>query len=149
MAETNFTLKPNYDELEIPAHATPEGAMHHKESDASPKSHKWTTLLVVILVVVILLGFGIFFAYRYLFAQSQDPNSLIGAAWVDIHTKADSDPDQDGLSDEQEAKYGSNFWEKDTDHDGFTDGEEVLHGYNPSGAGKLSDSKLNLDNIGI
>lgn len=147
MAETN--LLPNYNELEIPEHTTPESEMHHAEFQEEPKRHKWLVPLVIVLVIVVLLGFGVFFAYRYLFAQTQDPNSTIGAAWVDIHTEPDSDPDQDGLSNADEAKYGTNFWQKDTDGDGFSDGDEATHGYNPLGDGKLSQSKLDLNSLGL
>jgi cytoskeletal protein RodZ len=143
----------NFEQLEIPEHAIPEREMHHPEFQnedvEKPKMHRWVKSLVVILVIVILLGFGIFFAYRYLYAQSQNPSSLIGAAWVDIHTKPDSDPDQDGLSNAEEAQYASDFWKKDTDGDGFSDGEEVKHGFNPNGPGKLTDSKLDVNSLGL
>lgn len=69
------------------------------------------------------------------------------------------DSDKDGLTDEQEAKLGTdpanpdtdadglndsaevNIWgtdplNKDTDGDTFSDGQEVLNGFNPKGAGK-------------
>ncbi len=72
------------------------------------------------------------------------------------------DTDQDGLTDEEEAKLGINPNDPDTDHDGLTDreevkvyktdplnpdtdgdgyqdGAEVKNGYNPKGAGKLLD----------
>jgi hypothetical protein len=47
------------------------------------------------------------------------------------------DTDKDGLSDTEEAKYGTNPKNPDTDSDGFKDGDEVKNGYNPLGAGKL------------
>jgi len=70
------------------------------------------------------------------------------------------DTDGDGLTDEEEAKYGTNPQKTDTDEDGLTDYEEVMiwktdtlkadtdgdghpdgtevkNGYNPLGAGKL------------
>jgi len=47
------------------------------------------------------------------------------------------DADRDGLSDADEAKYGTNPQNIDTDGDGFTDGQEVQGGYNPKGPGKL------------
>lgn len=149
MAEINFE---QFEELEIPAQATPENEMHHAETSnpnqTKTKSQRWLKAVVVILVVCIVVGFGIFFVFRYLFAQSQNPNSLIGAAWVDIHTQPDSDPDQDGLSNAEEARLATNFWEKDTDGDGFSDGDEVKHGYNPNGNGKLVDSKFDFNSLG-
>jgi len=70
------------------------------------------------------------------------------------------DADQDGLTDEEERKLGTNLNDtdtdgdglydmeevrtyktdplnKDTDSDGYLDGEEVGNGYNPNGEGKL------------
>ena len=144
----------NFEQLEIPETAPiSEGEMHRPEFQnegiAKPKMHHWVKPVVVFLVIVILLGFGIFFAYRYLYAQSQNSSSLIGAAWVDVHTQPDSDPDLDGLSNAEEAQYASNFWQKDTDGDGFSDGEEVKHGFNPNGPGKLTDSKLDVNSLGL
>jgi hypothetical protein len=48
-----------------------------------------------------------------------------------------SDQDNDGLSDEEEKKYGSDPNKPDTDNDGYNDGSEVRNGYNPNGSGKL------------
>jgi hypothetical protein len=72
------------------------------------------------------------------------------------------DTDKDGLTDEEEAEYGTSIrsedtdsdglfdleeirtWKTDpvnpdTDGDGYLDGEEVTGGYNPSGEGKLRE----------
>ncbi|MBI4993130.1 MAG: hypothetical protein HZC26_03290 [Candidatus Magasanikbacteria bacterium] len=49
------------------------------------------------------------------------------------------DSDFDGLSDKLEIeKWKTDPLKKDTDGDGFGDGNEIIHGYNPLGAGKLS-----------
>jgi hypothetical protein len=49
-----------------------------------------------------------------------------------------SDTDGDGLSDSEEVRiYFTNPTNPDTDGDGFTDGDEVKKGYNPKGPGKL------------
>jgi hypothetical protein len=53
------------------------------------------------------------------------------------NTNATVDSDGDGLTDKQEALYGTNASNVDTDGDGYTDGQEVQGGYNPLGAGKL------------
>ncbi|MFC1678102.1 hypothetical protein ACFLZ9_00015 [Patescibacteria group bacterium] len=75
-----------------------------------------------------------------------------------------SDTDQDGLTDEEERRLGTNINSIDSDNDGlfdreevevyntdpmnpdsdgdtYLDGQEVEAGYNPSGAGKLFDRK--------
>lgn len=76
------------------------------------------------------------------------------------------DSDNDGLSDEEELKYGTDLYRTDTDSDGlfdkeelvkyktnpldsdsdsdkYTDGDEVKNGYNPAGPGKLLDIPKN------
>lgn len=50
---------------------------------------------------------------------------------------SDLDSDQDGLTDAQEAVYGTDPHNPDTDGDGFTDGAEVRGGYDPLGPGPL------------
>lgn len=47
-----------------------------------------------------------------------------------------TDTDNDGLSNVDELKYGTNPNNPDTDGDGYPDGEEVQNGYNPLGPGK-------------
>jgi len=50
------------------------------------------------------------------------------------------DTDGDGLSDYEEVKiYKTDPLKSDTDGDGHSDGEEVKNGYNPLGAGKMTD----------
>lgn len=57
-----------------------------------------------------------------------------------------ADSDKDGLSDENEAKMGTNPSKSDTDGDGHSDGQEVAGGYNPCGGGRdLSDAKIKND----
>lgn len=54
------------------------------------------------------------------------------------------DSDSDGLTDTEEALYGTNAQNPDTDGDGFLDGNEVFNLYNPDGQApiKLQDSGL-------
>lgn len=54
-----------------------------------------------------------------------------------INTNGSADPDVDGLTNDQEATYGTNPNNPDSDGDGFLDGDEVQNGYNPLGPGKL------------
>lgn len=49
----------------------------------------------------------------------------------------DIDEDEDGLTAEQEAQYGSDPLNPDTDNDGYSDGDEVASGYDPNGPGTL------------
>lgn len=57
---------------------------------------------------------------------------------VDDETKFVADRDGDGLSDDDEKKYGTNPDNPDTDGDGYLDGVEVRNGFNPLGPGKLN-----------
>jgi hypothetical protein len=50
----------------------------------------------------------------------------------------DPDTDHDGLTDREEVKvYGTDPLKTDTDGDGYNDGDEIKNGYNPKGPGKL------------
>jgi hypothetical protein len=94
---------------------------------------------VILLLVIIVVGFGVTFGIRYLYEQSRDPHSLLGQAWIDIHTTSNSDTDGDGLSDGDEDTYHTNFWETDTDKDSYPDGQEIRTKHNPTGPGNLSE----------
>jgi hypothetical protein len=48
-----------------------------------------------------------------------------------------ADDDGDGLNNNDEEKYHTDFQKADTDGDGFSDGDEVKNGYNPNGEGML------------
>jgi hypothetical protein len=54
------------------------------------------------------------------------------------------DSDNDGLTDADEAKYGTDQKNPDTDGDGFKDGQEVKDGFNPVGAGKMTEAQLKI-----
>lgn len=49
----------------------------------------------------------------------------------------DVDTDQDGLTDSEEAVYGTDPENPDTDGDSYLDGDEVAAGYDPNGPGVL------------
>lgn len=50
-----------------------------------------------------------------------------------------ADSDNDGILDKDEVKiYGTDPLKVDTDGDSFSDGYEVTRGYNPKGAGKIT-----------
>lgn len=48
-----------------------------------------------------------------------------------LENKEEQDSDNDGLTDIEEAKYGTDPDNPDSDGDGYKDGDEVEHGYNP------------------
>ncbi len=60
---------------------------------------------------------------------------IFGAAVFVIANAANipafSDSDQDGLSDDEEKAYGTDFSDRDSDDDGYSDGTEVKSGYDP------------------
>ncbi len=50
-------------------------------------------------------------------------------------SNANTDPDEDGLSNEQEFSHGTKPLVADTDGDGYADGQEVRNGYDPAASG--------------
>ncbi|MFH0819932.1 MAG: thrombospondin type 3 repeat-containing protein [bacterium] len=89
------------------------------------KKSKTGIILIVILVVLLAIGGG-----AWLWMKNSRPTD----------TKSESvvkDSDNDGLTDNDETKYGTNPNNSDSDNDGYLDGAEILNGYNPLGEGKL------------
>ncbi len=76
---------------------------------------------------------------RFLVAPSTTPPANV-ARFVEQTVPAVliSDRDGDGLSDDAEARYGTDPSNPDTDGDGYLDGEEVRNGFSPTGPGLLS-----------
>lgn len=72
-----------------------------------------------------------------LIASSTEETASSSAIISSSSVTANIDSDNDGLTDSQEAKYGTDPHNPDTDGDGFKDGDEVKNGYNPLGSGKL------------
>lgn len=77
--------------------------------------------------------------------KSKNTNAIANSVFQNPNTNvagnsntAVTDTDGDGLSDVDEAKYGTSIASPDTDGDGYTDGQEVRGGYNPLGSGKLN-----------
>jgi len=70
-----------------------------------------------------------------------DPDNSVNVKWKKDNFKTDNcpdqicggnaDPDKDGLSNNDEFRYGTDPMNPDTDHDGKTDGEEVAAGTDP------------------
>lgn len=58
---------------------------------------------------------------------------------------AATDSDGDGLSDELESIYGTQFFVADTDADGFTDFEEIKNGFSPLIAGEKALDAVDTD----
>ncbi len=54
-----------------------------------------------------------------------DPKLNMGGCFFDEDLDEDSDPDEDGLTNAEEAQYGTNIYNFDTDGDGLTDFYEV------------------------
>ena len=74
---------------------------------------------------------------EYMKTEDFKLNELVAEQDVATTSAADADDDDDGLTNTEEAEYGTDPDEPDTDGDGFLDGEEVKNGYNPLGDGKL------------
>lgn len=75
--------------------------------------------------------------------SNANANSNVNAAQLPLSQIASSlDSDSDGLTDVEEALFGTDPKKADTDKDGFSDGQEVKFGYSPLDKGKLEGSTL-------
>lgn len=127
-----------------PPKPVPEAAQSvAKKVPVRKSSNKFTYILIGsgIFLLTILLGGGYVFLFANPFDSSQEPEIVVEQP--DPITEPDpvnvappeilpgKDTDSDGLSDREEALYGTDFRNPDTDGDTFLDGNEVFHGYNP------------------
>lgn len=102
-------------------------------------------LIEVKKVKVTLLIFFLLLFFSYSLSIIARENSTDGNVFLDS--------DQDGLSNEDETKYGTDPKNPDTDSDGYQDGAEVTSGYNPAipapgdklNAPAVTSRNLNID----
>lgn len=73
----------------------------------------------------------------------------VGILFFPYLTLAALDSDTDGLSDDQEQRFGTSPMLMDTDGDGFGDGEEVKNGFSPLGGNKKKFDVLDTDKDGV
>jgi len=65
-------------------------------------------------------------------AGNESPRSIeLGGITINSGPSHATDSDNDGLSDDQEAEFGTNAHLADTDGDGISDGQELIDGTNP------------------
>lgn len=68
---------------------------------------------------------------------------------VVLHSEETTDPDGDGLTDEEERVYYTDPLNADTDGDSYFDGDEVRNGYSPLAAGEVLMSEYDYDHDGL
>src|SRR5436190_23186830 len=99
-------------------------------------------ILLIILIVGVVLGTGYFIVLRLRASApstTTTPSPQTGAlqpagsgsttAQQLALTDPTGDPDNDNLTNDQEALWNTDPMNPDTDHDGYTDGEEVKAGH--------------------
>jgi hypothetical protein len=136
--------------------------------DSGHGAGKYAVLGIMVLVLFV-IGAGGYYAYTNLFnfdplaendLEQETMNKIPEGGLEDYEMPGFIDSDQDGLSDEEELRlgtdpynvdtdndglfdyeevkvYGTDPLNPDTDGDGYTDGEEVKSGFNPLGPGVL------------
>lgn len=116
--------------------------------DVFSEDEKIQKIPKIAIALVLLFIFGSFFALVYYkeFLSGSTKNILLTNDHEINYTddndsfELDNDFDQDGLSDKEEKKYGTNYKIADTDGDGYSDWEEIQNGFNPLGDGKMSNT---------
>ncbi len=104
------------------------------------------SLKLKLILGVLVLG-ALFFGYQT--ATGILPNTITPASLPPSSLTAQigratipDDTDHDGLDDDDETEYRTDYRDSDTDNDGYLDGEEVVSGYDPT---KETDDHLNAD----
>lgn len=78
-------------------------------------------------------------------SSTEPPSNLKPFVMQTVPAVLTFDRDGDSLSDEAEARYGTDPMLADTDGDGFDDGTEIKNGFNPLGAGVLAQQVAPID----
>lgn len=75
-------------------------------------------------------------------SKTKEKSVVVGSSQVKQKTNpvVIADSDHDGLNDDEEMLFGTNFSMMDSDNDGYNDLSEIQHGYNPIGSGSLIES---------
>ncbi len=132
---------------------------------SAPKDRSWILRAFLFFVVLGILGTGAYFAWKWWKSLSIPTTpSQVQNSNAPTQSAPFLDADLDGLSDDEEARLGTNSKMVDTDSDGlsdyeevkvwktdpldadtdgdtFLDGQEVKNGYDPKGPGKITDVK--------
>src|SRR3989344_5053184 len=93
------------------------------------------SLKLKLILGVLVLG-AVFLGYRTAYivlspgntSRSELPQSLTAQL---VGADIPDDIDHDGLNDDDETEYKTDYHDADSDDDGYLDGEEVLSGYDP------------------
>ncbi len=78
-------------------------------------------------------------------SSTEPPSNLKPFVMQTVPAVLTFDQDADSLSDEAEARYGTDPNLADTDGDGFDDGTEIKNGFNPLGPGVLAQQVAPID----
>lgn len=110
---------------------TPDISGPQRVSGKWPLRKKFAMLgIAVVLIAAVGAGFWYW---------NQKSQSVAGDKSENLaQTDPKGDPDKDGLTNEQEAYYGTDANDPDSDNDGYSDGQEVASSHNPLGSGKLN-----------
>lgn len=105
---------------------------------------------IVLTLVAIVAVFAIYELVQFVHTtvNSGSVSALISTSYQDTITCPTCDPDHDGLTNAEEARWGTDPLNPDTDGDGFKDGEEVASGHDPliPGPNDLLDTSKNITN---
>lgn len=90
------------------------------------------------------------FGSSYLFDQVVDGKNTATKDYLSKKAEANKDTDGDGLTDIQEAEYGTSKYQADTDSDGFTDKEEIDAGFDPlKSSSTTNNTNTNIGSLPI
>jgi len=103
----------------------------------------------IVLAMTILLVIAVSLTSSYFYAIYKQKSEY--QKWLEESKKYNTtqnvllDSDNDGLTNLEEANFGTDPNNPDTDNDGYLDGDEVKNEYNPKGPGKIGEELKNTD----
>lgn len=127
----------------VPAPVAPAVPSTPQKPPVKRQSRLPAILIIVGIVLLAVLGGGALFILKSLNPAEEEPEPIVQPDPIPEPVEPDPiqqpaitqgrDLDSDGLTDREEALYGTDFRNPDTDGDTFLDGNEVFHRYDPLG----------------
>lgn len=103
--------------------------------------------LLALVFITLLVGAALLFSNRRFAAQATQATQTAVAEQTAFAAVGDSDTDNDGVPDSEEAVLGTDPTNPDTDGDGLPDGEEVDRGTNPTNPDTDGDGLLDGEEV--
>lgn len=103
------------------------------------------TIIALIVIVTVVISLAVSYLYATYRQNIEYQKWLAESKKYDTTLKVDVDSDDDGLSDVEEATFGTDPNNPDTDGDSYKDGEEIINGFDPNEPAVTNETEQKAD----